>query len=445
MGLGRFGGGLGVTRYLASQGADVLVTDLDTETRLREPVAQLRDLTDTGAVTLRLGEHNIADFTTCDAVIANPAIPRPWENRFLRAAHAAGIPVLTEIGLLTQRLPRGIKTIGITGSAGKSTTAAMIAHTLQRTGHDAFLGGNIGGSLLASLDQMRPGAVIVLELSSAMLHWLDGWSPHIAVVTSFSENHLDWHGDLAHYRACKQRIFRWQRPGDAAVLGPTVHDWMPSSGVRCEAVKGPARIPGLSLPGSHNHANAAIAIAACSALGLPDLTPAALSAAVATFPGLPHRLEFIGQHDGIRYFNDSKSTTPQSTLLAIRAFEDDGLGLGRIHLIAGGYDKGLDLLPIADLARDLAGLYTIGRTGPSIAAAAGSAGSTAHDCGTLARVMDLIAARASHGDVVLLSPGCASWDQFVNYEERGEYFRSLVRATITHAATSGHEPSGTSG
>jgi UDP-N-acetylmuramoylalanine--D-glutamate ligase len=444
MGLGRFGGGLGVTRWLASQGADVLLTDVDSAGNLAGPLSQLRDLIDTGAVALRLGEHNVSDFTTCDLVIANPAVPRPWENRFLRAARAAGVPVRTEIGVVIERLPRRARTIGITGSAGKSTTAAMIAHVLREQNQQVFLGGNIGGSLLSQLEQMDPESWIVLEFSSAMLHWLDEWSPHVAVVTGFAPNHLDWHGDLSHYRGCKQRILRWQQAGDVAVLAEQASDWAVAAGVRRMAIESAAGAAGLAIPGRHNEQNAALAVAACAVLGVMGLDEQAGRAAVRSFTGLPHRLQLVAEQRGIRFYNDSKSTTPEATLLAVEAVGGEtvvdkegkhrdpradlgGTGTRRVHLIAGGYDKGSDLRPIAALARMLAGLYTIGITGPKIAAAAAE---NAFDCGTLEQAVELIFTRAAPGDVVLLSPGCASWDQFVNYEARGDRFAALVQGTI---------------
>jgi UDP-N-acetylmuramoylalanine--D-glutamate ligase len=420
MGLGRFGGGLGVTRYLASQGADILVTDLEPAEQLAEPLASLRDLIDSGAVSLRLGEHNVSDFTTCDLVIANPAVPRPWDNRFLRAATAAGIPITTEIQLFVQRIPAGVRTIGITGSVGKSTTSAMIAHALAAHGLDVHFGGNIGGSLLGRLEHITPGSITVLELSSAMLHWLDGWSPHIAVITGFLPNHLDWHGDLAHYQASKQRILRWQHTGDIAILPEAHANWPTASGVHRLIIESTARISPLSIPGEHNQANAALALAACTSLGIP---PAELREALATFPGLPHRLQLVGEFRGVRFYNDSKSTTPEATLTAIHAFSPGA----RIHLVAGGYDKGSDLGPIAALAPALAGLYTIGATGPAIA---GPAKGGALACGTLENAIASIAQCMKSGDIVLLSPACASWDQFSNYEARGDRFAALVRETM---------------
>src|SRR5262245_34313032 len=268
MGLGRFGGGLGATKWLAGQGAEVLVTDLNTADKLSEPLADIRPLVDSGQVTLRLGEHNVSDFTTCDLVVANPAVPRPWDNRFLRAADAAGIPVTTEIALTLSRLPSWDRVAAVTGTAGKSTTAALLHHILHERQREAVLGGNIGGSLLET--DIGPGAFVVLELSSFMLYWLDrehlNFRPRIAGVTNLSANHLDWHGTLEHYRESKQELLRHQRTGDTAVLGETVSDWPSPTDVRRIIVSPGTRVPGLAIPGRHNEFNAAAAIEAAIAL-----------------------------------------------------------------------------------------------------------------------------------------------------------------------------------
>lgn len=487
MGLGRFGGGLGVTRWLARQGADVLLTDLDGTDKLADSLAPLREWVDRGVIRLRLGEHDASDFTTCDFVVATPAAPKPWDNRFLRAARAAGVPVTSEIRLLVERLPNRSRTIGVTGTVGKSTTTAMVAHALRHAlpevddarrealaerGRRAtnaraprvHLGGNIGGSLLDSLTQIAPYDWVVLELSSAMLYWLGpeagyrgapGWSPHIAGVTNLSPNHLDWHGTFEEYESAKATIVRHQRgqDGDRFVFATRSEDsrllaWTSATSARSVAVSVEnwdiERAPPLAVPGRHNKKNAILALRLAH-LAMEeerrdeyadvDVDVDALCAeAISTFPGLPDRLELVlarrvgrGEDDVIRYYNDSKSTTPESTLLAITAFDDDPrVGASRVHLIAGGYDKGIDLSRIGKAATRLAGLYTIGRTGPSIASAAAKE-SAVFDCKELARAMDLIHERARPGDVVLLSPGCASWDQFTNYEARGEAFRSAIR------------------
>ncbi len=463
MGLGRFGGGVGVTRWLAARGADVLVTDQDPAEKLAGSLDQVRDLIDAGRVTLRLGAHNVSDFTACDLVVVNPAVPRPWENRFVRAAGAACVRVTSEICLVVERLPSRARTIGVTGSAGKSTTSAMIHHALKAAGVPVMFGGNIGGSLLSELEREGPGSVrggawVVLELSSAMLHWLKGvnvgatngvekragWSPHVAVVTNCTTNHVDWHGSFEHYRACKQQILASQESDDAVVLDESVSDWSSGEGVRRVVVGSAAGFGPLRIPGAHNRHNAAMAMAALDAAQYAGPTgsegASKIEAGISGFLGLPHRLELVHESRGVRWFNDSKSTTPESALLAVRAFEEEGgageregvarAGRSRVHLIAGGYDKGSDLGPIAALAGSLAGMYTIGATGPGLASAARDlgAGAVTHDCGTLERAMEAIADRVRPGDVVLLSPGCASWGQFENYERRGEMFTRIARA-----------------
>ncbi|MFZ4575169.1 MAG: UDP-N-acetylmuramoyl-L-alanine--D-glutamate ligase [Phycisphaerales bacterium] len=423
MGLGNFGGGAGVARWLAGRGATVLVTDTKNRLDLGESVAALEDLMKAGSVRLRLGEHRLEDFTACDAVVANPAVPKPWDNVYLKAAREAGVAVLTEIGLLLDRLPDRSRTIAVTGSAGKSTTASIIAHAIKQIGEPVVMGGNIGGSLLAEVGTgITDRTWVVLELSSAMLHWNPDWSPRIGVVTNISRNHLDWHGAFEHYEVSKRNILRSQRPGDTAVLGYGVAHWETAPGVARVVVPEGAGVKCMHIPGGHNAWNGAVAAAAVCA-ALPHAPRDAIERAVCSFAGLPHRLEYVCESRGVRCFNDSKSTTPESTLLALAAFDSK-----RVHLIAGGYDKQADLNPIARAARGLAGLYTVGTTGAAIATAARESGGAPLECDTVDRAVHEIFARARPGDVMLLSPGCASWDQFTNYEHRGDRFSALARA-----------------
>ena len=424
MGLGAFGGGVGVARHLAGLGARVQVTDTKPAASLAASIESLRDLIDAGHVSLRLGEHREQDFTDTDVVIANPAVPRPWENSFLNAAHNAGVRITTEIALSVAGLPDRSRIVAITGSAGKSTTSAMIHHALTSLGHAAIFGGNIGGSLLGRAIPLE--AYVVLELSSFMLYWLERerFAPRVAVVTNLSPNHLDWHGSMDHYRHSKQALLAHQREGDTAVLGPGVEDWPLRPGVERVRVPASAGVSDLAIPGRHNALNAAMAVESLLALLRRNSPASEIERTLRTFGGLAHRLRLVGTFAGVRCFNHSKSTPPESALLALDAIAER-TPLDRVHLIAGGYDKGSDLSPVAGKAPMLAGLYTIGQTGPSLDAASHGASTP---CGTLDEAVAAAFAKARPGDVLLLSPACASWGQFENFERRGEHFERLVAA-----------------
>ncbi|MCX5662629.1 MAG: UDP-N-acetylmuramoyl-L-alanine--D-glutamate ligase [Planctomycetota bacterium] len=460
MGLGRFGGGVGVSRFLASRGARVLVTDQAPADDLRGSLAKLAGL----PIDYRLGEHRADDFASADLVVINPAVD-PRNNPFIQAAVAAGVPLTSEIRLLIDHLPdRGRRrTIGITGSAGKSTTTAMIGHILNArlragalSGAEAVhIGGNLGGSLLDRIDTIAPCDWVVLELSSFMLEGMadDTWSPHVAVVTNLAPNHLDRHGTLAEYAAAKQVILEHQTPHDVAILGPLPRGLFHPRTAQVKWLEtwsnlvGKLEIP-LLIPGEHNQLNARAAIEAVGPAGV-DRHDAA--AALADFPGLPHRLQFVCEHGGeggVRYYNDSKATTPEAAELALRAFPP-----GVVHIILGGYDKGSDLAPLARFAsRHCRAIYTLGVTGPAIAAAAaapeldaasvhgpsvdvpscGAAGWGPDDrakvvpCKNLDEAIAHAAGSARRGEVVLLSPACASWDQFENFERRGAAFVEAI-------------------
>lgn len=413
MGLGRFGGGAGVTRWLVKQGAHVTLTDLAREEELRDSLAQLEDLRD--RLTLRLGGHDAADFEDADLIVANPGVKRPWEDPFLKRARERGVAVTTEIELLVDRLPARERVIGITGTAGKSTTSAMIHAGLTGAGVSCHFGGNIGGSLLGTT--IDAGDWVVLELSSAQLHWLNGWSPGIAVVTNFASNHVDWHGSADHYRASKQSMLAHQRAGDRALLGPGAEDWALAEGVATiPLLDAPA---GVRTPGRHNARNAGAARSVCASAFGEDSPE--LCQAIAAFRGLPHRLQLVCELGGVAFYDDSKCTTPEGCAIAIEA-----LGDRRIHLIAGGYDKGVPLGERFGAAtRRVHALYAIGEMAGAVVKE--SRASRTVTCGTLEHAVKEIAVRASAGDAVLLSPACASWDQFTNFVERGNRFVELVR------------------
>jgi len=424
-GLGRFGGGVAVARWLVRQGARVLVTDRDGAEKLDDSLKQLAG----EPIEYRLGEHRTEDFTEADLVVASPAIPP--SSPYLMAAVAAGVPVTTEIRLFVERCASRV--VGVTGTKGKSTTASMLARMLA-TKFNTHLGGNIGVSLLDRLTTIGPGDVVVLELSSFMLHYLGEarWSPSVALVTMIGSDHLDWHGSQAAYVAAKTNIVRYQRPGDLAVLcgedagAMGLAEMCGRAGARVIEYRSGERIE-LSVAGSHNQLNAAGAMATAGAMGI-DAATAARS--VRDFEALPHRLRQVHVAAGVAYYDDSIATVPASAMAALESF-----AAGKVIQIVGGHDAKAELGPMCELlAARAKAVLCIGATGKAIAAmvekakaTAGGNGAMVHACGDLASAVQVAKSIAVEGDVVLLSPGCKSYDQFVNFERRGNDFVELVR------------------
>lgn len=430
MGLGSFGGGAGVARYLAERGAEVTVTDTQPAERLGSSLAQLDDLLDAGRLRLVLGGHEHADFEDCHGVVVNPAVPRPWDNPFVRTADAAGVRMESEITLALAEFTH-LPTLAVTGTAGKSTTTAAAAHAMDALGVRALLGGNLGGSLLNNLRAARKAKALVVELSSAQLHWIERcmqgrFRPTVTLVTNIAPNHVDWHGSVEHYTEAKRLLPALTAPGGASILGASVADWPVASHAERAVVTQP--LAGGVLPGSHNRLNLAMAAAGVARLlarlpGQSRIDPGDIDHAVRTFEGLAHRLRVVSRACDALWYDDSKSTVPQATLLAVEAVGEI-TPPDRVHLIAGGYDKKVDLSAIGALGRTLAGLYTVGDTADAIA---GASDGTAIRCTTLDHAVETILTRLRPGDAVLLSPGCASWDQFKSFEHRGRHFAELAR------------------
>ena len=444
MGLGAFGGGAGLARYLAEQGAAVTVTDLKDAAALQDGLAALHGL----PIRFVLGEHREADFTDADRVFVNPAVP--LTSPYLERARAAGVPLDSELNLFVRQCAGRI--VGITGSVGKTTTTSLLGSILRRHDPRTLVGGNIGGSLLSRLPDIEADTPVVLEMSSFQLEHLDwlAYSPPLAIVLNLAPNHLDRHGTMAAYRAAKEVILAHQTQDDVAVLnwddpatramaargrGRTlfysVRDALESGVYRdgdalVLAAAGERRVlcheSDLRLRGLHNLGNAAAAAAAAVTLGVP---PPVIAAGLEDFAGLPHRLEWIAARGGVDYVNDSKATTPFSTQCALQAFEQPVL------LLAGGYDKGT---PFEELARAaqarvrVALLY--GDTAAKLADALQRVPAPPEviRLPTLDDALQRAADLARPGEVVLLSPACASYDQFPHYEARGNHFRALVAA-----------------
>jgi len=439
-------------QFLAAQGARVTVTDLLPGAELVESLRQIEGL----PLTLHLGEHQESDFLECDLLVVSPAVPK--QNRFLQLAISARVPITSEIALFWQRnLSR--TTVCITGSSGKSTTTSLV-HAMLSESRRCWLGGNIGKSLLPVLSAIDADDTVILELSSFQLEDLEPLqpAPSVAIVTNFLPNHLDRHGTLAEYRNAKGNILRWQRADQLAVLNqddPDVNQWITRGqvlwfGLSDEGREGFFQLPAgkgrsaeavyrsagtervielgqwLKLPGTHNLQNALAAACAALALGQADEP---LLRGMSRFQGLPHRLELVAEVDGRQFINDSKSTTPTATVLALQTFDEP------IDLLAGGYDKEIDLSSMVDemLRRPVRAVALLGQTAATLdrmlAERDPEGRISRRVCETFAEAFAWSLAQSQPGDVVLLSPGCASYDWFRNYEERGEQFAQLCKHT----------------
>ena len=451
MGLGFFGGTIGLARHLVAQGAQVTVTDLKPPADLQDSVAALHGL----AVRLVLGRHEVTDFTDVDIVFASPAVRE--DSPYLVAARSRGVPIDTEMNLF-MRLCRGT-VIGVTGSNGKTTTTSLIGAILRAANPRTQVGGNIGRSLLPEVATIIPGDPVVLELSSFQLEDLAavGRSPHIGLLLNLSPNHLDRHGSMETYVAAKMQIFAYQTPDDVAILNAddprlqplvgqlrsrvrlfscahTVQDGAYLDGERLVvAHAGTAseacRLRDIPLLGQHNVANVLAAVAAADAWGVAATV---MRAAIRSFPGVEHRLERVRELHGVSFYNDSIATTPTGTLAALAAIQQP------IWLIAGGYDKGIPFRALAEaVVQRVKGVFLIGTTAPQIAQAIDMARPPGTDspavdlCCGLRQAVQAAYRAARPGEAVLLSPACASYDQFRNFVERGRLFKELVWALET--------------
>jgi UDP-N-acetylmuramoylalanine--D-glutamate ligase len=440
MGLGRFGGGVDVAEFALRAGAKVIVTDLASPQRLNDSISQLEEFAD---IEFHLGSHDPADFEQADVVIANPAVP--GDNEFLEIARKANRFVTSQINIFFELCPA--KIIGITGSNGKSTTAALAAHLLKYTSHarraisdNVWLSGNIGNQpLLTAIDRIRPDDLVVLELSSFQLEQLAQIqkAPEIALLINLTPNHLDRHGTFANYCAAKENIFKLQRldedfpvvsifNAEDKIAAEWFEKYRKDVGRICIKFSTDDVSEGIRsvfpLPGQANLSNLAAAISIAHQLGADDDR---IKSYLPEFKALPHRLEFVEKINGVCWYNDSIATTPESAIAALEAFEQP------VIIIVGGYDK---KLPLDELGKKIATkaktAILIGQTAEKIANAIEAFTSTQiriELVNCLAEAVQLANTLAENGDVVLLSPACASYDMFDNFQHRGSEFVKLVR------------------
>jgi UDP-N-acetylmuramoylalanine--D-glutamate ligase len=440
--------GLAAARALQAAGAEVLAWD-DDATRRAQAAAS-------GIAVANLAT---ADFARLDALVLSPGVPltHPEPHWTVRAAQAAGCPVIGDIELFARAgLPA--RTVGITGTNGKSTTTALIGHILRRCGMSCEVGGNIGRAAL-EFEALDGAGVYVLELSSYQLDLTDSLALDIAVLLNITPDHLDRHGGMAGYIAAKRRVFNGQTAEDIAVIGI---DDAPCAALREELAGGPQRVIPVSvagtaeggvwvagdgtliddldgareavaglagiatLPGAHNWQNAAAAYAAMRGLGLAR---ADILAALADFPGLAHRQELVAGRRGIGFVNDSKATNAEAAARALASYD-------AVYWIAGGVAKAGGIESLRPLFPRIRKAYLIGAAAGTFADTLGAAVPHAR-CETLERALAAAwkdARDAGEPAVVLLSPACASFDQFKDFEARGDAFRAAVHKLLAGEA-----------
>jgi UDP-N-acetylmuramoylalanine--D-glutamate ligase len=437
--------GVATALFCAARGARVTATDTRSESELGAAVADLQRV----GVGLELGGHRPELIADADLIIPSPGVPA--DAPLLQSARSKGVNIWSEIELASRFLKGRL--IGITGSNGKTTTTSLIEHILKTAGFSTILAGNIGTPLISCLEKTNEKTISVAELSSFQLELIERFRPNISVFLNLTPDHLDRHHTLESYGAAKARIFENQTEADSAVLNaddPRTTPYAPvkpqvfwfsrkqrvAEGAfvkeneilfRREGVEEKVlRLADIPLAGAHNAENV---LAAVAATFLAGAEPAAIAKGVRSFAGVEHRPEFVAEIAGVRFYNDSKATNVDATQKALDAFP------GRILIILGGKDKGSDYTALQTPLREKAILALL------IGAAASKiekqiAGSVAiEQAGTIERALETAAHAARPGDVVLLAPACASFDQFQNYEHRGRVFKELVRQLERQAAS----------
>ena len=436
VGLGK--SGVAAARFLKAHGARVTVSD----SRPAALIAELSPLLDEG-IMVEAGSHGLLTFRRQDLIVVSPGVPGTVPE--LRMVRSLGMHIIGELELGAAFLPGEI--IAVTGSNGKTTTTALLGEIVAASGRPALVGGNIGRPVVEMVAEATPETCNVLEVSSFQLETIEHFQPKIALVLNITPDHLDRHGSFGSYAAAKARITENQTANDFLILnaedeptkliaaktkaqifwfsprraikqGAFLHGegiyFRPAEGATPEPIMPVSEIP---LAGGHNVENV---LAAVCAARLAGISADVIRHAVGSFKAVEHRLEFVRELEGIRFYNDSKATNVDATSKALAAFP------GGIHLILGGKDKDSDYTTLLPLLQGRAKtVITIGSAAEKIEAQLTAFGSIER-AGTLDRAVAYAYEQAAPGDVILLAPACASFDQFENYEQRGRVFKQLV-------------------
>ena len=405
--------GVALANYLVQSGERVRVVDKKGETDLRDELAHLP-----AGVELKLGGYDDSVLAGADVVYASPGVP--WDSQLLNDARRLGIRVSSEIDLFLRLCPGTV--VGITGTNGKTTTTALTGTVLAAGDRPVIVGGNIGDTVLDRLDEVTPRHWVVLELSSFQLESVEKPHLHVGVILNITPDHLDRHGTFKRYVDLKARAIEFAGADDFAVLNGR------DQAVRRLASRTRANVvwfdehrpvPPILLPGRHNLENALAAAAVGRIAGLSDV---AIDGAIRTFKGVEHRLELVGEWDGVRWYNDSKATNPDAGRVALSAFPETPL-----VLIAGGYGSGFELGPwVADAIKHADAVVLMGASADLLANELGDHPKVVR-AGDVEEAVSLAAGLARPGGVVVLSPAYKSFDMFKDFEDRGRRFKAAVR------------------
>ena len=429
--------GIAAALFCAARGARVTVTEEQSEAQVAEAAAKLR----AAGCALELGGHREETFLAQELIVPSPGVPQTLTH--LAAARARGVPIWSEIELAWRFLSGRL--VAITGSNGKTTTTSLVGYILETAGIPVLVGGNIGTPLISRVETSSDSSVTVAEVSSFQLETIEALRPDVAALLNLTTDHLDRHASFEEYARAKARLFENQTEADAAIVNAddaAAAQYAPARArvfwfSRARRVAAGTFLRGdeivfrsdgaetvllcradIGLRGEHNVENVLAASAAALLVGAP---PAAIAAGVRSFAGVEHRLEFVAEIGGVSFYNDSKATNVDATLKAVDAFP------GRVLVILGGKDKGGDFTLLREPLRQRASLaLLVGAAAEKIASQL-SGSVTTEMAGTLDRAVPLAFERACPGDVVLLAPACASFDQFENFEHRGRVFKQLVR------------------
>lgn len=461
VGLGK--SGIASATFLQARGARVTVSDTKSEAQLRQEIPLLLDK----GITVETGHHGERTFRDQDMIVVSPGIP--YDQPQIEQARKQGIRVIGEIELAAQFVPGHV--VAITGSNGKTTTTSLCGDIIKAGGKKTLVGGNIGTPAISFAEEADENTWCVLEISSFQLETIETLRPEIAAILNITPDHLDRHGSFEKYAAAKERIFENQRPTDFAVLnadnepcveigkrvksqvlwfsrlheverGAFVHDgkiiFRLGASSADESVNHLAEVVGddkrlereimsvadMLLKGAHNVENVLAAVCVGVAAGV---APEQIRKAVSQFKAVEHRLEYTATVNGVEYYNDSKATNVDATIKALESFQKG------VHLILGGKDKGSPYTVLNDLLHQrVKTVYTIGAAAAKIEAEV--KGVPVIHAETLENAVKLASQSAVKGDIVLLAPACASFDQFQSYEHRGRVFKDLVRSMAAREA-----------